>query len=291
MYLVLGVALAGLVLRVTARTVALAQNAPAIPTEVTPPTATLPAVIVPPTVTVAPTVATLAPTNTGVPPTPTETATPTALPAATLTAIYEQNCSLYDQVPQDLLTYVDRDTALPRDFAPEDLAIVPLDTGNVAFRPIPLRQPVHQPLLDMLDAMNQAGLSVWVMSGYRSYGEQQLAYDKWLNLYPDHAPDISAVPGHSEHQLGTAIDFSTPYMDDLYGDYFHVNFFQTPEGQWLIKQAAYYGFTLSYPTWAVEQTGYAWEPWHFRYVGLLARDLLARNITLTQYLQECVPQP
>jgi D-alanyl-D-alanine carboxypeptidase len=287
MYLVLGMALAGLVLRVTARTVALAQSAPAIPTEVTPPTATVQVIIVP---TEAPPTATVPPTSTGVPPTPTQTATPTALPAATLTAIYEANCSLYNRVPQDLLTYVDRDTSVPRDFEPADLAIVPLDPGNVAFRPIPLRQSVHQPLLDMLDAMNQAGLSVWVMSGYRSYGEQQLAYDKWLNLYPDHAPDISAVPGHSEHQLGTAIDFSTPYMDDLYGDYFHVNFYQTPEGQWLIKQAAYYGFTLSYPTWAVEQTGYAWEPWHFRYVGLLAGELLARNITLTQYLQECGPQ-
>jgi D-alanyl-D-alanine carboxypeptidase len=231
----------------------------------------------------------VAPSQTLAPPTPTDTATPTptALPAAT--ALYLENCSLYSHVPQDLLTYVDRDTGLPRDFEPEGLAIVPLDTENVAFRPIPLLESIHQPLLDMLDAMNQAGLSVWVMSGYRSYGEQQLAYDKWLALYPDRAPDISAAPGHSEHQLGTAIDFTTPYMDDLYGDYFNVRFFETPEGQWLSQHAAYYGFALSYPTWAVEQTGYAWEPWHFRYVGLLAGELLARNITLSQYLQECAP--
>jgi D-alanyl-D-alanine carboxypeptidase len=148
----------------------------------------------------------------------------------------------------------------------------------------------HQALLDMLDAMNQAGLSTWVMSGFRSYGEQQLAYEKWAQLYPDRAPDISAVPGHSEHQLGLSVDFSTPYMDDLYNDYFHVNFSTTPEGQWLMKQAAYYGFTLSYPSWATQETGYAWEPWHYRYVGILAGELLARNITLTHYLAECTPK-
>jgi D-alanyl-D-alanine carboxypeptidase len=186
---------------------------------------------------------------------------------------------------------VNRETALPEDFAPADLEIVPLQPQNIQYRAIPLRQPVHQPLLDMLDAMNQAGMQILVMSGYRSYSEQQLAYDKWLKLYPDHAADISAVPGHSEHQLGTAVDFSTPLMPQLYGDFFHVNFYQQPEGQWLLKQAAYYGFTLSYPAYAVEQTGYAWEPWHFRYVGILALELQARNFTLTQYLQECVPVP
>jgi LAS superfamily LD-carboxypeptidase LdcB len=285
---------AGLLLRVTARTVALAQNAPPLPTETARPSATTaaPAAVAGMTPEAPPLLATatLNPTQTLEPPTPTATFTPTPLPAATLTAIYIQNCSLYTQVPADLLTYVDRNVSVPRDFVPDDLEVVPLAQQNTAFRPIPLRQVVHQPLLDLLDAMNQAGLSPWVMSGYRSYSEQQLAYDKWLNLYPDRAPDISAVPGHSEHQLGTAVDFSTPYMDDLYGDYFHINFFQTPEGQWLMRQAAYYGFTLSYPTWAVEQTGYAWEPWHFRYVGILARELLARNITLTQYLQECAPR-
>jgi D-alanyl-D-alanine carboxypeptidase len=114
-----------------------------------------------------------------------------------------------------------------------------------------------------------------------------LAYDKWLALYPDRVDDISAKPGHSEHQLGTAVDFSTPYMDDLYGDFFNIRFDQTPEGEWLAQQATNYGFTLSYPAWAVEETGYASEPWHYRYVGGLALELKARNLTLTQYLREC----
>jgi zinc D-Ala-D-Ala carboxypeptidase len=79
-------------------------------------------------------------------------------------------------------------------------------------------------------------------------------------------------------------------MSDTYGDFFHVNFSKTAEGLWLLKQAAYYGFTLSYPSGATELTGYAWEPWHYRYVGILAQQLYARQQTLTEYLQECAPR-
>jgi D-alanyl-D-alanine carboxypeptidase len=283
-YLLIGLSLAGLALRVTTRTTALAREA-AAPTD--PPAPTVVVLTQAPAPTAATTAVSLAPT-------PSVVASPTSLPTQTpqptetqavVTAVGE--CAAYPQVPAELLTVVNRDVALARDFVPADLEEVPLAEKNLAFRPIPLRLLIHQPLLDMLDAMNQAGLRVWVMSGFRSYSEQTLAYEKWLKLYPDRASDISAIPGHSEHQLGTAVDFSTPYMDDLYGDLFHVNFSKTPEGEWLAKQAAYYGFTLSYPQGATEQTGYAWEPWHYRYVGILAQALQDRQETLTEYLAQC----
>jgi|SRR5579859_5046829 len=284
-YLIVGLSLLGLALRVTARTIALAQSASPVPPATT---TALPSqvvvVVAAPTATWAP-----APVNSPVPPTPTLPPTATQIPGATVTAIYRADCAMYDQMPADQLTLATKDIALPRDFQPADMAIVPLAPKNQAFQPIPLRRVVQQPLLDMLDAMNQAGLSIWVMSGYRSYSDQELAYEKWQRLYPDRVADISAVPGHSEHQLGLAVDFSTPYMANLYGDFFNVRFSTTPEGQWLSKQAAYYGFTLSYPEWAPQITGYAWEPWHYRYVGSLAQELLKRNITLTQYIRECAP--
>lgn len=285
-YIVLFMSLAGLMLRVTARTASLVAEVTLVP----PATNTLQVIVAAAPPASATATRTAPPSQTAVPATATATFTPSPLPAATLTAIYEEACRLYDQVPAELLTLVDRSTALPRNYEPETLSIVPLEARNTAYRPVALREIVHRPLLDMLDAMNQAGLSVWVISGFRSYTEQQLAFEKWQKLYPDRATDISAVPGHSEHQLGTAVDFSTPYMDELYSDFFHIHFAQTPEGQWLTRQAAYYGFTLSYPAWATEQTGYAWEPWHFRYVGILAQELYARNITLTHYLQQCIPQ-
>jgi hypothetical protein len=94
--------------------------------------------------TLAPPTGTPSPTITPIPATPTNTATPTPLPAATLTAIYEANCSLYTKIPSDLLTVVDRETALPDDFVPADLEIVPLETKNIQYRAA--AQAVHQPL-------------------------------------------------------------------------------------------------------------------------------------------------
>ncbi len=214
------------------------------------------------------------------------TRTPSPIPPIALTAIAQQ-CAQYTDVQRLLLTRVDRDVVLPRDYLPEDLQVVPLNSRNVFYGSFQLRRIVQRPLLDMLDAMNQAGLKTIVISGYRSFADQTLAYEQWLRLFPDRAPQLSAVPGHSEHQLGTAIDFSTPYMKDQYGDYFSKNFADTPEGQWLTKQAAYYGFTLSYPQWAEDITGYEWEPWHFRYVGSLAQQLLENHVTLTEYIQKC----
>jgi LAS superfamily LD-carboxypeptidase LdcB len=284
-FIVVGLVLAGLLVRAAARTVALAQAAAAQVTLISP-TPVVP-VVIPPTQ--APPTETPRPSQTPIPPTATTTPTETPLPAATLTALYEQNCSLYDRIPGDLLTVVNKEVALPQDYVPDDLEIVPLDSKNIQYRAIPLRKVAHQALLDMIDAMNQAGLQPVVASGYRDYSEQTLAYDKWLKLYPDRASDISALPGHSEHQLGTAVDFSSVLMTQLYPQDFNVSFAEQPEGQWLARQAAYYGFTLSYPQNSLATTGYAWEPWHYRYVGILALELQSRNITLTQYLQECVP--
>ncbi len=220
-------------------------------------------------------------------PAPTHTPAPATTAPPTQTATSAGPCALYGQIQPDLLTYVDREVGLDRDFEPPDLEVVPLDKANMAYQPVSLRTVVHQPLLEMLAAMNEAGLSPWVMSGYRSYSDQTLAYEKWLALYPDRAAEISAAPGHSEHQLGTVVDLTTRAMVDLYGDFFNVKFSQTAEGQWLQQHALAYGFTLSYPPWGVEQTGYAWEPWHFRYVGGLAPELSRLNLTLTQYLQQC----
>ncbi len=281
-YLLAGLALAGMLLRLTGRSLALAEQAAiaaAQPTE--PPPAVTP---------VQGSVAAVVPTAPGPAP-----ATPAALPAVsqstqvpvTPTPTVIPGCELYNSA-NDLFIRVDRDTALPREYEPDDLAAVPLNAKNAYYGPLLLRRLVHQPLLDMLEAMNEAGLQTTVVSGYRSYSDQALAYEKWLERYPDRVASISAVPGHSEHQTGLAVDFSTPYMEDLFGEQFHPQYFYTKEGQWLSENAASYGFVMSYPSWAVEQTGYEWEPWHYRYVGVeLARDLTERHITLSAFISQC----
>jgi D-alanyl-D-alanine carboxypeptidase len=200
----------------------------------------------------------------------------------------EQGCALYLNTQTLLAPVVNRDVAIDKHYEPDDLQTPTLAYRNAYIVPTTLRRAVLQPLYDMLKASNNAGLQIMVVSGYRSYAQQQAAYEKWSELYPDRASAISALPGHSEHQLGLAIDFSTPYMEGLYHNLFHVNFAKTPEGKWLAENAVNFGFTLSFPEWGKEQTGYDWEPWHFRFVGVaLAQHLATHKISLTQFIREC----
>ena len=176
---------------------------------------------------------------------------------------------------------------MERDYRPPNLDVVAIDEQNAYFTPLILYLPVHQPILDMLAAMNDAELQVTVISGYRDYIEQTLAFQKWAELYPDRVDNISAAPGHSEHQLATAVDFSSSDTGRA-RDRFDLTFARTPEGRWLNEHATSYGFVLSYPFWGVEQTAYEWEPWHFRYVGVeLAQTLETHQITLTEYIRAC----
>lgn len=180
---------------------------------------------------------------------------------------------------------VDREHGLPRDFAPHDIVPVTLPIQNARLdRTIELRGAAAEPLLDLLRAANQSGLRLTVVSGYRSYTDQVLAFQKWAELYPDRVDSISARPGHSEHQLGVAVDFGTP--DPYYT--LAQSFARTPEAGWLQVNAAKFGFVLSYPAWAEGQTGYSWEPWHYRYVGApLAQKLEMQRLTLGTLLSQC----
>ena len=91
----------------------------------------------------------------------------------------------------------------------------------------------------------------------------------------------SARPGHSEHQMGTTMDITSPSVgNDLvsaFGD--------TPEGKWLAANAHTFGFVMSYPPGKEATTGYIYEPWHFRYVGKAeAAAVRASGLTLHEYL-------
>jgi zinc D-Ala-D-Ala carboxypeptidase len=125
------------------------------------------------------------------------------------------------------------------------------------------------------DALKE-GLSIVIISGYRSFDQQREIYDADVaRLGPNQ--NVSARPGHSEHQLGTTVDLNE--LDEAFGD--------TAEGRWLAKNAAKYGFVMSYPEGREAQTGYAYEPWHFRYIGPeMAASHAATGKTLNQFLPD-----
>lgn len=132
-------------------------------------------------------------------------------------------------------------------------------------------------------AAGSASHSLSLESGFRSYDQQASLHDYYLSIWSyDYVKSVSAEPGHSEHQLGLAFDVS-----DEPGRLYR-GFGETDAGKWLAQHAAEYGFIVRYPqdkTWA---TGYAYEPWHFRYVGVELAQLIAQS-GLT--VEELIGQP
>lgn len=131
----------------------------------------------------------------------------------------------------------------------------------------------------LLDA-KEAGVPVKVISAYRSYERQDFIHVFWSRRSKD-ADRFSAEAGHSEHQLGTTVDFGIGYGSvDL-----KEKFGGTPTGKWLAANAAKYGFAMTYPKDKEAITGYTYEPWHFRFIGASeATKLQESGLTLEEYL-------
>ena len=180
------------------------------------------------------------------------------------------------------LTVLDRSYALAPTYAPSDL--VPASSAGLDGESGTklVREVVVADLSAMHAAWESAGLVITVTSGYRSYAAQAATFDAWVaRLGFDAALVRSARPGHSEHQLGTAIDVSSPGWDGRFGDWAA----ETPEGRWMAEHAWEYGFVMSYPAGSQAVTCFSYEPWHYRWIG---RDAAAAHrasgVTLREYL-------
>ncbi len=188
------------------------------------------------------------------------------------------NSTSYDDWPYTLL---DTLYALPEDYAPDDLE--PLTSLGVGTDATQVRSLVIPDLKALLAAAEAAGLGLEVQSAYRSYNYQIDTFNRWVVVDGyDAALRSSARPGHSEHQLGTALDFRSANgpaaweLDD---------WAETPEGTWLKEHAAEFGFVMSYPKGKEALTCYIYEPWHYRYVGREeATKVTASGLTLREWL-------
>lgn len=117
----------------------------------------------------------------------------------------------------------------------------------------------------MYDEMKKEGLTLLIQSPYRSYNTQYSIYNGYVARDGKASADTySARPGYSEHQTGLAIDFATPSTTGLSNE----EFGNTPEFRWLKDNAHKYGFILRYKQGEEYITGYMYESWHFRYVGV-----------------------
>lgn len=129
------------------------------------------------------------------------------------------------------------------------------------------------------DAKENANLNIFLGSGYRSPERQNEVYAAEIKNEGEVGKQYVAVPGHSEHQTGLAVDLTCKSMKFLLEE----NFEDTKEGQWLINNAYKYGYILRYPKGKENITGYNYEPWHYRYVGVeLSSYIHENNLTLEE---------
>jgi zinc D-Ala-D-Ala carboxypeptidase len=161
----------------------------------------------------------------------------------------------------DVLLPATRADALPEGYMPSDVT-------SVSARGIPAagRQLLRAIVLDdtraLIEEAAADGHNLYVGSGFRSESYQVDVFAAQVKRWGDEetANRYSARPGHSQHQLGTTIDFTNTFG----------SFRQSPAADWLRDNAHRFGFVLPYTTTAVPLTGYVDEPWHSRWVG---RDL------------------
>jgi zinc D-Ala-D-Ala carboxypeptidase len=167
-----------------------------------------------------------------------------------------------------------RATDVPPDLV--DAAQAGLDGGHL------VRRIVIDDLRAMAQAARAAGAGLAIQSAYRSYAEQAQTFTYWVAAVGRReALARSARPGHSEHQLGTTIDFTSRGAPPWAGR----DWARTRAGGWLLRHAWHYGFVMSYPRDARDVTCYGYEPWHYRYVGRRAASTIhASGLTPREWL-------
>ncbi len=178
-------------------------------------------------------------------------------------------------------TSVDTRLMVGKRYAPDDL--VPVGRANIAGSGR-VRRLMIDDLRAMAGAAKRAGKAIAVRSAYRSYQDQVATFNYWVRVSGRKAAlKASARPGHSEHQLGTTIDFRSASSTKAPWDY--ADWATTGPGAWMQANAWRYGFVMSYPKGKQSVTCYTYEPWHYRYVGRpLAERIHASGLTTREYL-------
>ncbi len=201
---------------------------------------------------------------------PAPSTTPQTGNQTTENSFNKQRYSTHD--PDSLWVVVNKPRAIdPIDYVPTDLIAPHVPQRVPGNESMQVRAAVSKALDVMFADAKQAGIILMLSSGYRSYSYQVGLYDGYVKSMGQAGADkISARPGHSEHQTGLAADIEPASrkceIDACFAD--------TPEGKWLAEHAYEYGFIIRYPADKVDTTGYAYEPWHVRFLGIdLANEL------------------
>lgn len=173
-------------------------------------------------------------------------------------------------VDPELLKKYSKVYFMNENYVPAQLVQMPSEYLYSAKRPEQFLSEASPYLISLLISAKASGITLYVKSGYRSFAEQKSLKSTYTVTYgAGTANSFSAEQGYSEHQLGTTVDFITVGLGGQLD-----GFDTTPAYQWLLNNAHYFGFVLSYPK---GNKYYVYEPWHWRFVGIKLATYLHDN--------------
>lgn len=181
----------------------------------------------------------------------------------------------------DFFILVDKINLLSNDFVPYKLIELNSNSQYLVNKKGLLLTPIaEKALANMAKGARANGVTLLVSSAYRSYEYQNNLFNRYAKQYGEKEADrFSARPNASQHRLGTVVDFGS--IDDSYAE--------TKAGKWLYSHAGDYGWSLSYPKGYENITGYKWECWHYRYLGIKACKLQKKYFNdVQQYMLEFI---
>lgn len=182
------------------------------------------------------------------------------------------------QNPNKLDVLVNKNNKLPENYVPDDLEYIDI---KYSYENKQLKKEAKENFEKLSSDALALGFRIVATSAYRPYDYQKDLYEYYVKEKgQDYADLCSARPGHSEHQTGLAIDVegSNRSYDD---------FEDAIEFNWMKENAHKYGFILRYPKGKERITGFKYEPWHYRYVGIeIATYIYEKNITLEEYIEK-----
>lgn len=205
------------------------------------------------------------------------------LPDDLSSILVDSNTVPLDTIPSSITVLVNRTYLLPSNYVPAHL-VEPKIRFSFNYKDDKrlMRKEAARALEKMFrDAKKKKKIILYGVSGYRSYHRQREIYLRNVMMRGKSATNtVSALPGSSEHQTGLTIDISAKSVgNDLIPAFGH-----TKEGRWVAKNAHKYGFIVRYPSGKSKITGYHYEPWHIRYVGVTTASYLYKNkLTLEEY--------
>ena len=195
----------------------------------------------------------------------------------------EDAISLTDDEALSYLALVNRCYRVSSEFKPDDLSVVNVESVNLNWGPHHwLRESAARGAEALFAAAAEEGLILLASSAHRTHDNQTFYFEDNVRRNGlETAMRVSAVPGHSEHQLGLALDVTTHALNGGLTQAFT----ETPEGNWVNQNAHRFGFIISYPQGREEDTGFIYEPWHIRYVGVeVATVIFNHGLILEEYL-------